>query len=191
MPSEVEICNLALQELGESKIDSFTEASKSARLCAARFNQARDETLQAHPWNFAIKRADLAQLTETPAFGYDHYYALPADYLSAVSINDDTEGIPYKIETAADGTRVMATDEDSVSLRYIWRNKDTGAYSPQFVKALSQRLAADLAYALTRDRQLAADLEVKFERSVGKARVSDAQADYPDQLEADEWLNSR
>src|SRR5574342_462736 len=44
-PSEVELCNLALLDLGADVIESLTEDSDNARLCRHVYPDARDELL--------------------------------------------------------------------------------------------------------------------------------------------------
>ena len=79
MPSVVDICNEAMDLLGAATITSLTENSKEARLCNRRFETVRDAVLRAHPWNAAIARADLAQDSATPAFGFSFQYTLAND----------------------------------------------------------------------------------------------------------------
>ena len=79
MTSNVDIANGALNILGASNISAFDENSKAARLVNQRYNAIRDAVFAAHPWNCLIKRAELAQSSTIPAFGYEHEYPLPTD----------------------------------------------------------------------------------------------------------------
>ena len=81
MATEVSICANALRRLGDDPITSLTDDTERARLCNAFYAPARDLVLRAHPWNFAITRATLAQLSDTPAFEYSYQYALPTSPL--------------------------------------------------------------------------------------------------------------
>jgi hypothetical protein len=55
----LEVANSALLRLGAKKISSLTEDSDRARLCNAFIHSVRKQTLRAHPWNVALKRAKL------------------------------------------------------------------------------------------------------------------------------------
>jgi len=79
MATDVSICSNALRRLGDAPITSLTDDTERARLCNAFFPDARDTVLRAHPWNFAITRASLPQLSDTPAYGFNYMYALPTD----------------------------------------------------------------------------------------------------------------
>ena len=79
MATEVSICSNALRRLGDDPITSLTDDSERARLCNAFYEDARDACLRSHPWNFAITRASLTQLSDSPVYGYDYQFALPTD----------------------------------------------------------------------------------------------------------------
>ena len=57
--SQVQICNLALLKFGSPKITSIDDQTPEAAACKALWDIVRDEVLYDHPWNFAMKRADL------------------------------------------------------------------------------------------------------------------------------------
>ena len=57
--SDVAICNGALGLLGAERIVSFQDGTTQAILCDLHYSQARDATMRAYPWNFAIARANL------------------------------------------------------------------------------------------------------------------------------------
>lgn len=67
MPSEVSICNRALQAISaRTSIASLTEASVEARNCNLIYADTRDEVLNMAHWNFARKTAYLALLKSAP-----------------------------------------------------------------------------------------------------------------------------
>jgi hypothetical protein len=62
MASQLNICNLALYQIGEDAITQAQLTAKSPRpaeLCDAFWAYIRDECLEAHPWNFAKKHRPL------------------------------------------------------------------------------------------------------------------------------------
>lgn len=153
MASEVDICNLALSHLGDrATVASLDppEGSAQAELCARFYPIARDSLLQMHGWNFATKRAVLAQLSTGPT-GWAYSYARPQDALDVFDIQmPDTqdyvlESQPYLCETELDGDEVIYTNVQNAVCRYVARIEDTTKFSPLFVIALSWHLAAMLA----------------------------------------------
>ena len=79
MATEVSICSNALRRLGDAPITSLTDDTERARLCNSFYVPSRDLVLRSHPWNFAVTRPTLAQLSDTPAYEYSYQYALPND----------------------------------------------------------------------------------------------------------------
>ena len=66
--SAVQIANLALANIGNSNtIESFTEASKEAKLANTWYDHSRLAVLEAMDWNFARKRLVMsASPTDAP-----------------------------------------------------------------------------------------------------------------------------
>ena len=86
--SNVEICNIALTALGANNIMDLTENTEEARKCNVLFENLRDEMLEAHLWNFAIKRTgDLALSSTSPLWEFNNKFQLPTDCLRVLKTN--------------------------------------------------------------------------------------------------------
>jgi hypothetical protein len=182
--SAVAICNSALIKLGEPNlITSLSDQTKAARLCNQLYETLRDDVLRAHPWNFALARVELAQITAPVLFEFDHAYQLPADCLRVVKVDGDFE---YKIEG-----RHLLTNHPEVNILYVKQVTDPGEYDTNFQEALSCRIAMEIAYAMTNSNTVAEQMESLYQRRLSDARTFDAQEGTPDQIEATEWLYSR
>lgn len=59
MATQVEICNLALDILGDNPISSLNDTTKAASLLSRNWAYALDEVLREYPWRFARKFAEL------------------------------------------------------------------------------------------------------------------------------------
>ena len=114
MASEVDICNIALNNLGASNITALTEDSKPGRLCNQRYEFVRDTVFRAHPWNCLIRRVELAQDSDTPAFGFTYQYTLPADPYCLRVMRLDYLDIDFRVE----GRKILC-DESTINL---WLN---------------------------------------------------------------------
>jgi hypothetical protein len=174
MASKVQICNLALSKIGASNIIALDNETKEGRQCSYLFDLMRDAVLTSYPWNFALKRAELAQLSEVPDFEFYYQYQLPSDCLRVVDIYDS--GSDYVIE----GDRLL-TDDDEVNIKYIARIADTTLYHPNFIEAFSLRLAADLAVAIANDKSLKATLLQEYRLAVFEAYKLNAIEGKPDE----------
>src|SRR5262245_49718930 len=79
--AEVDIVNRALIKIGSKTIMNMGDDVKSARAATKIYPMVRDRCLVAHPWNFAIKRAQRTNEATAPVYGFAYSYALPADCL--------------------------------------------------------------------------------------------------------------
>ena len=181
--SAVEICNNALIKLGSNTITSLTDDTKPARLCNKMYTIMRDDLLRAHPWNFAIARATLAQLEAKPAFGFSFQYQLPSDSLRVLKLN--TSHTPYRIEG-----RKLLTDSNTVELIYIKRVTDEAQFDSNYSNILALRIAAQLAYVITNSVRLAESIKQEFRLELNRAKMNDAQEDSIHILQTDTFTSS-
>lgn len=189
--SNVKIANLALVALGADRIMAITEASENARKINEIYEFIRDEVLSSHPWNFAIKRDTLAQLSATPAFGYTYYHQRPSDCLRILDVYYDTSESSRLLDYKIEGDRILS-DYTSLYIKYIYRNDDPTKYSMTFASAFASRLAAELAYPITNSTTLGKAMLDIYNDKLRMARGFDAQeSGKTEKLEEDQWLESR
>jgi len=194
--SVVDICNMALEQIGGSSIISLEQDSTPAKACARFYAANRDAVLRAYPWNCATERDSLAAATAAPAWGYAYQYQLPVDSLRVLQIAD----MIVKPAQRSDGTglfkiekRWIRTDiEAPLPIVYIERIEDPALFDPMLVEVLAARLAASIAYRVTGSQSATeAALQVYRARAL-EARSIDAQEGAPDELRAGaEWLEAR
>ena len=185
MVSTVDICNLALDELGEAAITALDEGSPVANLCQRNFGPARDQVLRAHPWNFAVARRKLARLAAAPAFGFQYAYQRPTDWLRTLSVHASaggTDNVPFRME----GDRFL-TDAPDLYLRYVARIEDPNRYDPLFTDALAMRLAARLTKAITQSTGEKERIEALYRDALRKARAVDGVEDFPEAVPDGSW----
>lgn len=198
MASKIDICNLALSELGEATIVSLGEASTEARTCNRYYEQCKEFLLKSSMWSFAKRVKPLALTTETsPQWKY--VYAYPSDALTVrflfpdisrdtnLTITDDywpVRGLkelvrenPY--ETAlGDNGRIILTDLCDAYIGYTQNIDDATYFPPDFVDVFSLYLAHKMTYAIVGvsgdGRALRRDLYQQYEYELAKTRANDA-----------------
>jgi hypothetical protein len=194
--SETDVANIALIALGESRITALSDADERARVLNDLFAPAVEAVLEAHPWNAAIKRVQLAQDATAPVFGYSYRYALPADLLRI--LNDDTRNDPPIRETTISDTEIgwkregqfLLSNESTLKIRYI-ADIAIGLMPRAMAKAIAFRLAADAALRLTGDGKKETAMERKYDKQLAEARAADGQENSPEEFEVDVWIASR
>jgi hypothetical protein len=191
MATEVSICSNALRRLGDDPITSLTDDSERARLCNAFYEDARDACLRSHPWNFAITRASLTQLSDSPVYGYDYQYALPTDPYCLRVLAMEYEDYIFKVENFSTQGRVLLTDEETAKIIYIARITDTTLFDSLFVDTLITKLASDLAYPVTNSLKVQEQMYRLYQLKLSEARSIDGQEGFIDDLVSDTFTDFR
>ena len=184
MTSIVEICNSALNKIGANTINSLTENSQEARLCAAQFPRIRDVLLRSHPWNFATIRLALPRLVNPPAFEFAYAYQLPSDCLRVLQLSDPTT--MFRIESGR-----LLTNASRVKLIYVRRETDPSHFDAQFSESLATHLAAEIAFAISNNRSLAGELSKLAKNTLLEAKTCNAQEGTPGLITYESWINAR
>lgn len=153
MASETGICNLALLKFGNRSIASMNEESTEAKACKVLYPLLRDEMIAAHPWNFAMRRADIsAQLAAAPEFQYDYAYTLPPKCLRVWELYG------VDVEWVIEGKELLTDQEEEIYIRYLEQITQAGYFPPAFVNCLALRLGAELATKLSSDKNRRVEL---------------------------------
>ena len=189
MVSTIAICNSALTKIGSSHLISTEDTLPHAQAVRAQLPVIRDKLLRLHPWNFAVTRANLARLSQPPAFGFAYQYQYPSDLLRLLSLytsSGQSETAPYHIEG-----RHLLTNKDSVRIRYIRQVDDPHEMDSTFRELLALRLAADLAISVAGSRSLREHLLKEAEDALTDARRLDAQEEPTPSIPDGSWLEVR
>lgn len=185
MTSVVDVCNKALDKLGQSPITSLNDGTKAANLCNRGWELVRDEVLRDHPWNFAVKRKILSPSTEAPAWGFTYQSPIPNDCLRLIEIRDLSTG-EYQIED-----NQILSNEAALYIRYISRITDPVRYDALFIDAVATRMALELCEAFTQSNAKKNIFFSEYQESLNRARRVDGQENPPAVFETDEWLEVR
>jgi hypothetical protein len=185
MATDVSICSNALVMLGAAPIASFTEGTTAARVASNLYPDIKRAFLRAHPWNAAITRVQLAPLSAGPAFGRSRSFLLPSDCVRVLSVEFGGMDIEHKIE----GRNILA-DSSVVDLRYVTSLAED-LWDSSMVEAMTLRMAAAMAYAITKSAALAEAWGGTADRKMREAKTLDGQEGTPDAIEDDPFMRSR
>lgn len=182
--TEVSICNSALIKLGAEQIQSLSDDTKNARLCAARYAMIRNKVLEDHPWAFATKTVSLTSLAGVTPRDWTYAFAYPADFLKMIMSTD------WDSEYDTIDNQLVADDPEIV-IKYIYKNTNPATYTYAFAECLSWRIAADLAYAITNSKEVAGLMIQGYQADLSAARYNDAHKKSPEGPYADTWIDAR
>lgn len=183
MPTDVEICNIALSFIGTGEhIASLSENSNEADACDQFYEVALKEILREYPWPFATKRAALAVVDEDPD-DYDEWaysYRYPSDCLfarriaSGVTPENYGSRIPFMLAQDSTGLLILTNEEDAY-LEYTYYASTTAHFPSDFVVALAYRIAAYIAPRVSKDPgRLTPLVQMMYDKSLVKARKAGA-----------------
>jgi len=196
MASEVEICNMALRNLGLVQITSLDEARQEARDCKLYYSHVRDWVLRDHDWTFARKRRAMASFDIPDDYEgkYSYGYVLPADCLKprAVYEEDGSDPQQYELWRSPTNEKMLLTDTTLAVLRYTMVVTDPTWFGVDFVEAGVQKLTAKLAIPLTKKAQFVQLYESLYKDASAKAIVADADEHDPlPELDETPWISAR
>jgi hypothetical protein len=194
MSSVVSICNNAIIRVGGKTITSLNDLTNEAKACRTLYEDVRNAVFREHPFNCILGRKALVELSTTPAFGFAHQYQLPTDCVRVLTLNDDQHplvrnGIAYPVSEQrrfnVEG-RLLLTDEGEANIRYVKKVEDPNQYDSLLLDAIASRLAAEIAFPITRNANLVTAMWNTYFNKFGIARSVDGMEGTIDGFESNE-----
>ena len=105
------MANTALTRINKQVLQTLDDSSTSAMLCNQLIPQCVKMILNQNDWHSARKRALIAPQLDTPAFGYDHQFAMPSDFVRLVKVESE---YPWEKEG-----EMILSDEEALAIIYI------------------------------------------------------------------------
>lgn len=190
--SAVQIVNLALTRIGQKPIVALSDTNNAALLANLHYDDTRKSVLRAVPWKFALRRAQLAALSDAPVYEWAYAYQLPVKALYVVSTSMDEDGDGGTGEAWDIEGRTIVTDAGSpIKIRYIEDVDDVTQFDPMFVDALAERLAAELVYGITKQKSMRDHHLNVYSAKINDAAAVDGQQGSQDVIESNTFRDVR
>lgn len=189
----VKIVNAALRLIGGQAITSLTDGTKNANVANDLYGETLADLLRSHPWNFATKRQELSQSATAPAFGFDHAYPLPSDWIRTISVHANNAGtgvVEYRMEEVANQNCIVSSADD-IYLRYVANITDPNRMPADFRRALIEALARDMAIPVASSNTLYQLHAQRADRAMARARSADSMGQFPERRPAGSWAMAR
>ncbi len=180
MPADTDIGNMALSRLGtRATIADLSENSTEARQLNIWYETVRDELQSLVDWNFNRVSQALAASGAPPA-RWASSYAYPSDCLRMRRL--DFGGASWVAGSPATGFEIASNgsgtflycNEDRVSAVYAQRVTDPARFTPGFILAFVDCLAASVALAITQKADLAERLARRAQERIERAMADSA-----------------
>lgn len=180
------ICNRALQLCGSAqRITNITDTTREGRIVSPAYDPCRRAELRANPWNFAIKRAQLAADTTAPLFGPSYRFPLPSDCLRVLVPKNPCPD--WNVE----GRAVVSTDTSPLEIRYVRDETDPTVFDAMFCELLAYRIALAINIDLSDSTAKQQMLAQAYKAALIEARKVDALESVPEQAADSSWITGR
>lgn len=184
MTSKVEIINRALQLIGEEAISSLNDDSDRARAMNRIYDAELRAELRAHPWNCALKQAQLASSEDEPLFDFDYMFQLPSDFVRLLPQNTVTD---WKVV----GRKIYANDSGPLEIWYVYEITDPNEMDALLVAAFEARLARQVAPRLSNSSTMTERAAQAYKDAIAEARRTNAFENVSGERPEDEWILAR
>jgi hypothetical protein len=198
MASQNDIANHCLDLLGENSIADISDSVERAERILAAWDNTRDRSLRAHRWSFAIERASLPADSATPVWGFDHQYALDADVVALVQVDEYYAPAILADHVNADTAyfrleqRKILTDLDApLKVRWIVNSIDVGSWDACFAAVMACNLADRLSTRVTGSETIKARIKAERRDALRDALRANAIEIPPVQPNDGSWIASR
>lgn len=173
--------------LGDSPISALNDNTNRAKICSHFYEEVRDATIRAFPWNFATRYLNFgAALSTPPAFEFTTAHQLPVNpYVLRVRELSD-RSIRHKVVG-----RELYSNESTINAICLVRIEDEAEFDALFREAFAARLAAMLAWPLTKNRQLQRDSWDVYLSLLQEGREIDSHEGTSDDIESEALIDVR
>lgn len=173
--TSIDLCSRALIKIGAKSISSFSEESAEATVAEQLYTPTLEGLLSSYPWRFALSQRELARLVQAPNGDFAYAYALPNDFLRAISAGTAMrgKGLNYRIFN-----NQLHTDSESVLLTYLYKPTESD-FPPFFSQLIISWLAAEFCLPLTESTSRAEHLRKLAETDFIRTKLIDAQQSVP------------
>lgn len=172
-----------------TNIDPPDHGSKTAKLAAQWYDDARREALALTDWDFALKRAQISA-SAAPDFGWSFSYQLPSDFIRISTIGDEANPLTsenYKVE----GGFILCDESAPLNVVYVSDFEDVTKFSPKFLMAFAKKLSSYIAHGLSGSLNMAAGLSGLADDDMSEAKAIDAQQTPPRRVQRSRWAAAR
>lgn len=193
MASKLDICNLALSRFGQGYISDVNADTESARLLSLNYDQCLRESLQDFAWPFAAKIQALATSAEK-VDGWAYVYSYPANCAKVLRVfpaGGSRAPEKEKWEEYTTGTVILiACDIPGAYAKYTYIVADPTLYPPLFTKALSYKLASEVATSLA-SSQKGVEMYQRYQLAIGEAQLAGATEGHTPPVWPNSYLTGR
>jgi len=182
--SAVDICNLALSNLGAKVIASMTEDSKEARACNRHYDIIRQYLLRKYKWDFNTRIVALALTTDALVDGWEYCYGYPNNALAVrriIDLHGTDVALKYKYQIMIDSTltqKIIYCDVADAEMEYAVDLENTDIFGAIFKKALAYSISSEITMEIVGDPSVKDKMTSYAMSFLAQAEAADARESY-------------
>lgn len=186
MASKIQIINLALQNVGASRIGAVEDTELGLEADAV-YETIRDAELRANAWGFAVVRKNVSAHATAPPFEFERAFPLPVDCLRI--IRPVRQDLDWRVESH-EGVNAILTNQDAspLQLRYIFRASEA-KFDPLFTLMLACAIGWQIAERVTQSNSKRDAIRQRYIDVRREARRLNAFERVPDKSPIDSWVS--
>jgi len=192
--SQIQVVNAALRLIGTRRITALDQSSVEATEAEDAWSRTLDATLRGHPWNFAMKLAQIAADATAPAWGYTTAYPIPSDCLRVWAV----DGLEWREWTIGrhgtspnEITAILANTTGALNVAYVSRVSDVSRWDAMAVRVLELDLALELSKKITDSNPDVQGLYEMRRAALRDAKAADAVETPPSDTGPDDFILAR
>lgn len=195
--SPLEICNLALDKVGQAPISSVeTPRTGTETLLARHYDATRQELLREHPFNFSVRTITLNRVGAAPGSRYADSYLIPKGMLRIQVVGPDTwnQITDFNVQDDPDGnTVILCNNSGAQTLEFtgVFDIVDVTKWDALFRKCMVLALALAVCYAITKSNSAWARLDKELKENLPGAVSVDGQEQPPEVIERNSFIEAR
>lgn len=197
--SSTDVANLACDALGLPPVTSVDAPTTNTEKTLARhYDDCRRATLRESIFNFSRAQATLARDPVAPLFDYSDRYAMPADFIRLLTINefDITNSLSpllwYACFDFAEGyIDINAGGAAQLQIRYIQDIIDVTKWDANMANIVALRMAKRVCMALTNDRSKLSDVSALLKEALQDSLAIGGQENRPRRIQRSAALEAR
>lgn len=197
MTSDINICNMALGNIGAAPIVSFSDESQAARICSSYYEHVRKYLLSSYSWSFNRRYVRLVPLPKGEEFEDEpvFLYAYPTEalYINGVYMKGFPEQkLHYNVRLGDDGKRRLFVGiSGSLFADCRVDVEDVSVWPEVFCEAVSWALSMRVSLALAKDDGVASNCNGMYLQALGRALCECANEPNMPVSTGSSWLEAR
>lgn len=191
MASWVDIANAIGAAIGtETRITDPSDDRTLARAIRAVWDLNRLAAIREGSWNFATRRARLPALSDTPEFGFDYQFKLPASCLRLLEVQSGGRqlgGGEYQLE----GGKILCDELGPLDVRYLLDVTEPAEWDAAFVEAFTFKVALAIGTKIAGSAFDKSKAKALYDEAISASKRVDALENPPLENDESDWITAR